>query len=379
MCDLFVAVLRHFEKLGYVADLQFHHGFCSFDLVYNFSMKIDRKGRSKGEPIVIGRVLAECHAGVGNPGYGVYVSSQAFVSFKNGRSPEVLCITVGDSGYTEEEALRLIFLYYWGRTVDLFRGFTTEIAKVNSLNPRLGGSLERLMLQDMIFFLQTGISFLGGAGHVLCERLGVDSADGLSCVVLPAKEKGTRAPVKTDVIISAGGIQLTRLSVKCAQTTSSMHGLSVLGTGVRSKSGMREIIALDHPEAGKIFRELNRLKAFRGQETIRQAISPDQLREYQTALEENYPALAKLALLGDGNPYSKDPDSVANFFAEFCLQDGSLVCFSADEFRTQLSVMSVQDIARCFPISGTSRRTARVTFNASMWAGLGTQFPTHVV
>ena len=353
------------------------------DLVYDFAIKKDKEIFPGREKMIIGRVALCVQPGAVVDGSiafssenGVKKAEEAFQKFKNSKSPKVLHLQVGNAPdgsvngilCTEAEALRLIFTYYWGRTVDLFTKCRSPKSKANSLNGRIGNSFERMVYHEVVFFQQTGLSFLNYIGEIICNEYNISPSDKVTYIQLPTKEKKSKAPIKTDIILIINGVRKIKISAKCPQTHSSDKDISVLGTGrLAGKSGLAETLFRGSKKAFDMFNWVNGRKLFNNLYSVGYYLSIDDLDDFFAVVKENYSDLVKLAVFGTGCPYAEEDSSQADCFVEHCLQDGhGLVCEDYIFYRT-INNAPYGVLSQCFPLSGTKDHTARVSMNSELF------------
>lgn len=319
-----------------------------------------------------------------------FQADHAFSAFKNHlRQPGVLNLVVGtppcnytepepgdrDAVYfcTEAEAIRMVLTYFWSCSVDSFAPKRSQIAKANALNPRYGHSVERLIELDVEFFQACRCCLLTSVGEFLCNYLSIAPGDSITFANLKEKDSN-KAPIKTDIMLSAGG-RSVKLSIKAPQTSHASNCISILGLGTeRSRSGLAEVISCGDERVCELIYSVNkgvrkgkkkkgRWKDLNHLDSTSE-LSHDDAEAVRNAFYIHYADLARLALLGEGNPYSADSSSVADVVVEFNLHTGDVYIFTADVIHKKLANMTLEDFKACFPISNTSSNTVRVAFNA---------------
>lgn len=281
---------------------------------------------------------------------------------------------------SEAEALRLMLAYFWGMTIDRFSPKDNEKSKVNAFNGRYGHSLERLVIDDTVFYALHGESMLTAVGRRMNELLKVMPNDVITAEILREKEwDGT--PIKSDIVLyattydawgNAASCRSLRVSVKGPQAATASQSISILGIGDHSKCGFAEVASVGFGQkVANLIYALNKKNhsgygKFQSLDTIESDFrwSHADANLVREAIYTNYPALIRLALLGSGNPFSKNPASPVDVVVEFCLQTGHGCCLTRDQVEAGLARMDLEDFKRCFPISNTSSNTMRIMMNS---------------
>lgn len=296
---------------------------------------------------------------------------------------------------SEAEALRLMLAYFWGMTIDRFSPKKDEKSKVNAFNGRYGHSLERLVIDDTVFYALYGESMLTAVGRRMNELLKVMPGDVITADILKEKEwDGT--PIKSDIVLYATTYDIwdnvvscrsLRVSVKGPQAATASQSISILGVGDHSRCGFAEVASVGFgKKVTDLIYALNTTfvsdaelaraaRAHRGPKAKGKFQSLDTIESdfrwshadadlVRQAIYTNYLPLIRLALLGSGNPYSKNPASPVDVVVEFCLQTGHGCCLTRDQVEAGLAKMNLDDFKRCFPISNTSSNTMRIMMNS---------------
>lgn len=412
--SLFLNAINYYEKRGClkVDECNESAGKMSLLVLYNPAIQTaGDKRKTGGQTVYVYKVnitIQDNHYAKGSFSFPFYGNDtpydeetseremKRFKRFKNHLDQTgILNLTIGypPAGYvapnpysngtyycTEAEALRLMLTYFEGMTIDKFSHKNTELKKANAFNHRYGHVLERLVIDDTVFYSIYKESMLTAVGERMNKLLRVMPGDVITAEILDEKEYD-KTPIKSDIVLHAttydrwGNVVSTRslrVSVKGPQTATASQSISILGVGDHSKSGFAEVASVGFgPKVANLIYALNTKGAngkgkFNTLDTIESDFGwshadADLVRE---AIYTNYLPLIRLALLGSGNPYSKNPASPVDVVVEFCLQTGHGCCLTRDQIEAGLARMELEDFKRCFPISFTSDHTMRIMMNA---------------